>query len=326
MHRTIPRALGALAVLALLLTGCTGATPPTGQDDGSAPAGAFPVTLKHAFGETTLPARPERVVAIGYNDADFALALGVVPVGVREYQGGFDWQNRPWARQAQAGQSPKALAGSTPPVEEIAALEPDLILGVYSFLDKTTYETLEKIAPTIAQPTPDGTDAATWQEQTRITGQALGRTGRAEQVVADTEKRFADARAAHPEFAGKSLSMDFVVEGKPFNLGTDDLRAQLFAGLGFRVPAETETLSLEQQGKLDADVIAVMGRTRAEAMADPVFAAIPAVKAGRVVFLGPYTTEFAGALGYSSPLSLPYAIDAVSPQLSAALEGRVQGT
>lgn len=323
MPRSLLRATAAGTALLLALSGCAGGDPAPAP--GADPAGAFPVTLGHAFGETVIPAQPRRVVAIGFNEADFVLSLGVEPVGAREFQGEFDWQNRSWARQAQGDRKPQPLDGNTVPVEQVAALKPDLIMGVYSYLDRTTYEALSRIAPTVAQPTVDGRNAATWQEQTRITGRALGRTARAEQVVADTERRFADARAAHPGFAGKSLTMDFVVEGSPYKLGTDDLRAQLFAGLGFRVTPTTAKLSLEQQGQLDADVIAVMGRTRAEAMADPVFANIPAVKAGRVVFLGGYDTEFAAALGYSSPLSLPAAIDAVAPQLDAALAGRPQG-
>ncbi len=141
--------------------------------------------------------------------------------------------------------------------------------------------------------------------------------------MAATEKKSADVKAAHPAFAGKKLSVDFVVEGQATKLGTDDLRAQAFQGLGIAVPASSTTLSREKQGELDADVIAVLGRSRAEAMADPVFAAIPAVKAGRVAFLSDtFTTEFAGALGYSSPLSLPYAIDYMAPRLDAALKGQ----
>ncbi|MBW0101290.1 iron-siderophore ABC transporter substrate-binding protein [Pseudonocardia sp. KRD291] len=325
MPRPLLRAAAAAAVLLLALTGCSsGSEQP--EAGGTAPTGAFPVTLNHAFGATTIPAEPRRVVAVGLNDSDFLLSLGVVPVGSREFTGGFDWENRAWAQQSLGGQKPPALIGTEVPVEQIASLKPDLILGVYSFLDKTTYEALSKIAPTVAQSTPDGTDAAPWPEQMRITGQAVGRTQQADEVIAATRTKFDDAKAAHPAFAGRSLKMDFVVGGTPINLGTDDLRAQLFAGLGFRVPADTQNLSREQQGQLDADVLVVMGRSRAEAMADPVFANIPAVRAGRVAFLGGYTTEFAGALGFSSPLSLPYAIDSVAPKLDAALKGQPQGT
>lgn len=314
------RSFAAMAVLVLTVAGC-GGDAPSGPEGGGA-SGAFPVTLTHAYGQTTIPAEPKRVVAIGYNDADFVLSLGVVPVGVREFSGGFDWQNRPWAQPAQAGQRPEPLQGDTVPIEKVAALQPDAIIGVYSFLDKPTYDALSRIAPTIAQPTPDGTDAATWQEQTTITGQALGRSAQADQAVTAAEKKFADAKAAYPGFAGKRLNVDFVVEGTSSKLGTDDLRAQAFQGLGFQVPSSTVELSAERQGELDGDVVAVLGRSKAEAMADPVFRNIPAVKAGRVAFLSDtFTTEFAGALGYSSPLSLPYAIDYMAPKLDAALKG-----
>lgn len=325
MPRPLLRTAAAAAALLLALTGCgSGSEPP--QEGGAAPAGAFPVTLNHAFGATTIPAEPKRVVAVGLNDSDFLLSLGVVPVASREFTGGFDWENRAWAQQSLGGRKPVALTGTSVPVEQIAALQPDLIIGVYSFLDKTTYDALSKIAPTVAASTPDGTNAAPWPEQLRSTGQAVGRTPRADEVIAETRKKFDDTVAAHPAFAGKSLKMDFVVGGMPIDLGTDDLRAQLFDGLGFQVAPDTRNLSPEQQGRLDADVLVVMGRTKAEAMADPVFANIPAVKAGRVAFLGAYTTDFAGALGFSSPLSLPYAIDSVTPKLDAALKGRPQGS
>ena len=80
------RALGAaaLAVVAGLgLAGCS--TGPAGvQDAGTAPAATagYPVTIKHAFGETTLEHQPRRVVTVSWVNDDVALALGVVPVGL----------------------------------------------------------------------------------------------------------------------------------------------------------------------------------------------------------------------------------------------------
>lgn len=326
MPRPLLRTLAACAVLLLTLAGCSsGGGEPAAPSGGNAPAGAFPVTLDHAFGSTTIERAPQRVVALGYNEADFVMALGVQPVAEREFIGEFPFQQRPWLPQPPLGPTPQVLDADAVPVEQIAALRPDLILGVYSFLDRGTYDALSKIAPTVAQPTEDGTNAATWDRQTRITGQALGRTERAEQVIAATRQRFDAVRRQYPAFAGKRLSMAFYVEGVPYHLGTDDLRAQMFAGLGFTVRPDSPTLSLEQQGRLDGDVIVVMGRSKAEALADPVFAAIPAVREGRVAYLGGFGTEFAGALGYSSPLSLPYAIEAAAPQLDAALQGRAPG-
>jgi iron complex transport system substrate-binding protein len=177
---------------------------------------------------------------------------------------------------------------------------------------------LSGIAPTVAPPSE--TVAATWQEQTRITGRALGRTERVEQVVADTEARFGEARAANPEFAGKTLAAGFV-GGETYALGTDDLRTQLFSDLGFTLPATSTTLSRELLGELDKDVLVVLGESRAAAEADQQLAALRVVRDGRVAYLGDFSTPFARALGFGSPLSLPYALDLAVPALRSAVGG-----
>lgn len=328
MPRSLLRTTAACAVLLLALAGCSSGTGEQPAEGGDAPpSGAFPVSLEHAFGSTTIPEQPQRVVTVGFNDADFALAVGVQPVGVRENIGDYDYVQRPWAQEELArGPAPQLLSGADIPIEQVAALQPDLILGVYSFMDRATYDALSQIAPTVAQPTEDGTNPATWDEQTRITGQATGRTAEAEQVIADTQAKFDEVAQANPEFAGKALKLGFYIQGTPYDMGTDDLRAQLFQGLGFEVRPDSQTLSLEEQGRLDTDVLAVLGRPRAEAEADPVFRAIPAVEQGRVVYLGAFDTEFTAALGYSSPLSLPFAIDDVAPELADAVAGNAPGS
>jgi hypothetical protein len=41
----------------------------------------------------------------------------------------------------------------------------------------------------------------------------------------------------------------------------------------------------------------------------------------RVAYLGDFSTPFAGALGFGSPLSLPYALDLAVPALRSAVGG-----
>jgi iron complex transport system substrate-binding protein len=318
-----------VALLVAALVACGGApasTAPATPTAAPTSAGTatYPVTIEHAFGSTTIPASPRRVVTIGFNEADFALALGVVPVGVRDFIGEYAEESRPWAQEALGGATPEVVGGNELELEKIAALQPDVILGVYSFIDRATYERLSGIAPTVAPPSE--TVAATWQEQTRITGRALGTTERAEQVVADTEARFAEARfaearAANPEFAGKTLAAGFVVGGETYALGTDDLRTQLFSDLGFTLPATSTRLSRELLGELDKDVLVVLGESRAAAEADQQLAALRVVRDGRVAYLGDFSTPFAGALGFGSPLSLPYALDIAVPALRSAVGG-----
>ena len=50
-------------------------------DQGAGNDAAFPITIEHAFGETVIPSKPERVATIAWANHDVALALDVVPVG-----------------------------------------------------------------------------------------------------------------------------------------------------------------------------------------------------------------------------------------------------
>jgi iron complex transport system substrate-binding protein len=310
------RAVAAAGVVIAAVAGCGGGG--SGEAPAPAASGSFPVTLQHAFGPTTVPAAPARVVAVGFNDADFLLALGVVPVGVRDFVGAYDEAKRPWAQQALGGAQPEVVGAGDVEFEKVAALQPDLIMGVYSFMDQNTYDTLSRIAPTVAPPTT-GDTAATWQEQTRTTGKALGREQQAEEVVAATEQVFADARAANPQLAGKQVAVDLVVEGVHYLLGADDLRSQVFQGLGVTVPPTTETLSDETLSRLDGDAIVVIGATQAQLAGNAVFQNLAAVRSGKTVYTGGYESDFAGAIGFGSPLSLPVAVDDITPQLAAVL-------
>lgn len=70
-------------------SGTTGAAA-AGEDTGS-----FPVTVEHAFGETTIEADPQRVVTIGWTDHEVMAALGEVPVGPSRSPGAATRRGRP---------------------------------------------------------------------------------------------------------------------------------------------------------------------------------------------------------------------------------------
>jgi ABC-type Fe3+-hydroxamate transport system substrate-binding protein len=84
--------LGAAALaLAVVVAACSSGDDDTADDtagdagssDGTADSAAFPVTIEHKYGETTIEAAPERVVSVGFADQDPLLALGIVPVAIR---------------------------------------------------------------------------------------------------------------------------------------------------------------------------------------------------------------------------------------------------
>jgi len=95
----------------------------------------------------------------------------------------------PWSLdQLGDAEAPKVVGGPDGTnFEAIAALEPDLILGVYADLSQGDYDKLSQIAPTIAQPEDQPAYGVAWDDQTRIIGHALGEESQALDLVEDVE-------------------------------------------------------------------------------------------------------------------------------------------
>src|SRR5688572_28419651 len=166
----------ALVAAALVLTSCgsDGTAEPrdAGTADGSSSA-AFPVTVGTAFGDVTVEEEPTRVVALGWSDAETALALGVQPVGASDWlavggNGLGDWV------EAGYDEAPQPIETLEPSYEAIAALEPDLILDTRSAATEERHDLLSAIAPTISQPDGVGPYQTTWEQQLEMVGRALG--------------------------------------------------------------------------------------------------------------------------------------------------------
>ncbi|MGA9871752.1 MAG: ABC transporter substrate-binding protein [Rhodococcus sp. (in: high G+C Gram-positive bacteria)] len=310
-------AAGAVAVA--LVAGCSSQDTPA---DSTEQSGNFPVTLTHSFGETTIEAEPSRVVTIGFNEQDFVLALGVKPVATRGNLS-YNYRQRPWAQQALGGTEIPEVGSEELNLEQIAAAEPDLILGPYSFIERGQYDQMSAIAPTIADIGGYGdVPAATWQQEFDTIGKALGKEQDALDQTAELEQKFETAAAENPQFAGKSLTLAFVMDdGSYLVLGEDDIRALFFTDLGFEIPAATETLSPENLAQLDTDVLVIAGQDREQLMTNQLFAGLDVVTQDRTVYIGAFSTDLPSALGYSSPLSLDYAIDGLTPMLAAAADG-----
>jgi iron complex transport system substrate-binding protein len=334
MHLMTRRAAAALAalLLALTLAACgddeeSAATSASGGETEAA-ASAFPVTVEHRFGSTTIEQEPERVVTVGYTDQDITLALGVVPVGVGDFLGGYEWRTRPWAQEALGGAEPEVVSGQEINFEAVAAQRPDLIIAINAGLQKDAYEKLSKIAPTVGQSGDYIDFGMPWDEQTLLVGKALGREAQAQQVVDEVKAEFAAVREAHPEFAGKTAVLAY---GGPDGYGayaTEDTRSRFLTDLGFKVPEKIDELagdsfyvqfSQEQFRLLDQDVVVMYGAEK-DILANPVFSRLDAVKEDRVIYVD-IPDEFAGALGFSSALSLPWLLDASEDLFAAAVDG-----
>jgi iron complex transport system substrate-binding protein len=328
----IPSVVAVAVTSVLVLAGCSGATP--AAEEPAASDGAFPVTIEHAFGETTIEEQPTNVVTWGWGSADAAIALGVVPVAIPfQSYGGDESGVLPWiadALEEQGAATPTILPESTeePPYEDIAAANPDVILANYSGIDQDQYDLLSQIAPVVAYP--GDAWSTPWRDVVSTVGIALGKTAEADTVLADIDAELAEQAAAHPEFEGKTLAAVWDVAGTFYVYKKEDPRVEFMLDLGFvNAPAVDElangessfyyTLSYEELDKLESDVVVSYSDTQAEAdtfVTSSHGLAIPAVKSGAVAEL--VGTEFIASVSPPTALSLPWGLDTLVEQLASA--------
>lgn len=285
------------------------------QDNASAP-----ITISHKFGETKVPANPERVVTVGWTDQDFVLPLGVVPVSTREFSENYN--DLPWVQKATDGKGLTTWGADSIDFEAIAAQKPDLILAIYETIDQQTYDRLSQIAPTVIQSADYADEETPWDVQLLTTGKALGKEAEAKDLVNTVQQKIGDARKSNPEFDGKTLVVDFgPADGGHYLLGEQDPRRSLFTALGFKTQDVVGDVSEEKLELLDRDVLFVNGATKEDLASSPAFTRLGVVRDGRTLYTN-FESKLSDALTYSGPDSLLYALDVVTPQLANALNGR----
>ncbi|MGW3290153.1 iron-siderophore ABC transporter substrate-binding protein [Streptomyces sp. NPDC001002] len=341
--RTAVRLTGLLTSVILLIAGAvacgSGDSDSAGSADAAgsgASAGAYPVTLQHKYGSTTIESEPKRIVTVGLTDQDTVLALGKVPVGTTQWLGDYKGAVGPWAQNKLGGSTAPTLLtddGTGPQVEKIAALKPDLVLALYSALTKDQYESLSKFAPVVAQPKEFNDYGIPWQQQTEEIGKALGKADEARTLVTGVEDKFAAAKKANPGFAGATAVMATPYEGT-FVYGSQDPRSRLLSDLGFSLPKDLDKLigdrfganiSSERMDLLDQDVAVWIVPDLTTAVTklhgNKVYGDLNVVKQGREVFVKE-TSDYGNAVSLSTVLSIPYVLDRLVPQLAAAVDGK----
>lgn len=320
---------GGAAALLLAAAGCGPGESSEARGPTDAPSGAR--VISHKYGNTQVPAAPERVVTVGLVDHDAALAVGVVPVAVTAdaYSAEQPHGIWPWAQDELGDATPEVLPFPQMSFERIARLDPDLILAVYSGLTENEYDILSQIAPTVAQSGDHGDYQAPWDAMTRVIGHALGRQDAAEEAIARVEQLFAGMRHQHPEFEGKSaVYAGFVEAGQYYAETQGSTRAGILTALGFVIPDDIRgadfyaEVSREQVELFDRDLLLwEVGDTAAmdAIQSDPLYARLDVAREGRDVFVT--DPDLAGGLALISVLSLPYVIEQLVPKLAAAVDG-----
>ncbi|WP_019816120.1 iron-siderophore ABC transporter substrate-binding protein [Saccharomonospora saliphila] len=336
MSAASPRSRGLAVALSavLVLAGCSGGAEPAAPSPEPAitpERGALPATIEHRYGSTTVPEVPRRVVTVGFTDQDALLALGVVPVATTRWLGDYPGAVGPWARDALGDADPPEVLRDDNGIrfERIAALEPDLILGLYSAMTREDYDTLSAIAPTIAPPEGHPDFGIPWQDLTTTVGRAVGRPAEARRLVAEVEGRFAEVRERHPEFAGAGAVVATLHEGY-FVYGPDDPRTRVLAGLGFSPPPGLDTVvgdefgasvSRERAELLDTDAVVWLTTDGGDTLRkDPLYNRMRVAREHREVLVDE-NSDVGRAFSHVSVLSLPYLLDRLTPRLDAAVDG-----
>lgn len=288
------------------------------------------IVLDHAFGQTILDKKPERVATIAWGNHDVALALGIVPVELSKANYGVsaDKGVLPWTEEKIKELNGKAnlfddLDGLN--FEAISNSKPDVILAGYSGITKEDYDTLSKIAPVAAYKSKPW--QTLWRDMIRIDSKALGMEKEGDELIKNTEARISKELEKHPEIKGKIkgkkvlFTMINAADTSKFWIYTSkDPRANYLTDLGLVFPESlkefesedsfAKEISAEEANKInDADVIITYGddKTLEALQKDPLLGKINAIKNGAVAVI-PDNTPLAASCT-PTPLSINYTIE-----------------
>ncbi|WP_040949465.1 ABC transporter substrate-binding protein [Gorillibacterium massiliense] len=237
--------------------------------------------------EVVVPANPKNIIA-SYLE-DYLVALGVKPAAQWSVANGI----QDYLQDTLKGIPTIAY---DLPYEAVASFSPDLlIIGSNSSVDGGKYDEYAKIAPTFVLGDEVNND---WRKALLKIGEVLNKSGEAQKVLDDYEQKVADAKtklqAAAPD---QSVAAIWLVQ-KQFYVVSDKMSsgAVLYNDLGMKVPnvvkeisasgkGNWNAISLEKLADLDADNIILVNSDKAtgsEALNDPLWKSVPAVKNGKV--------------------------------------------
>ncbi len=269
------------------------------------PAGA--VTVEHAMGRTEVPMRPMRVITLFQGATDIALALGVRPVATVE-----SWTEKPVYRylRTQLADAQSVGLETQPSLEDIAQLQPDLIIGS-KFRNERAFDLLSKIAPTVLAQ-----DVYSFESNTRLIGATLHREAQAARLLAQLNQRVAALRVKLTQ----KFSQTWPLTVSVLDVRSDHIRLYLadsFAGallsaLGFAWPSQwhdgsrsiIKLTSKERIPVMEADVFFVLLRSDSAVVRNnylawsghPLWQQLQAVKYGRVHHVNNVYWSLAGGI------------------------------
>lgn len=310
-----------LASVAALAAALASAGSALAQEDG------FPFAYTHAFGETVVPEKPLRVLSLSTAGNGLAQVAGADLVGAYVTVVPTTWLE-PYGPDTVLISNEVQLN-----FEQIAALEPDLILAIDTqrrFDLAESFATLNAIAPTVVPVEGERNDTYL------VAAEALGARDAVEALIAQVDLRVATIRQSYADLGERTVAYGLASPGT-FGIQVDPALAssvQLFAALGFPPPANivadyappsappgTVLYGWETVSAIDtADlvILGLYGVTEEELIANPLFARLETYRAGRLHMV-PY--DLVGAIQVYGPDNANWILDQLEPLLDTLRQG-----
>ncbi|MBY4011154.1 iron-siderophore ABC transporter substrate-binding protein [Rhodococcus fascians] len=271
-----------------------GATACSSADTADGSAGEATRTVETVRGSIDVPDNPLRVVTLEPVELDTTVALGIVPVGTAVLS---ETAGVPTYLGTEAAGIATVGTVAEPTVEDIAAAQPDLILGTET-RHAQYYDQLSAIAPTVfiaSQSDP-------WRDSVRFVGRVLGKEAKAEELLTAYDDRCAEIAEKH-DTAGKTAQLIRPRSGELTLYGPSSFAGSTLECAGFTTPPRPEwadEISVDLSPELAAQAAADLIVVTADNPSDP--AAIPAS-----------ITANAAALPNPHAVDLSYWITGVGP-------------
>ncbi|WP_230396278.1 ABC transporter substrate-binding protein [Streptomyces blattellae] len=252
--------------------------------------GAFPRTVRHFEGSTTIKSEPRKIAVLSTGQLDDLLSLGIVPAAA--------------TRGDNAGLVPDYLADTfpsykkkldamtdvgtrqAPNLETLATAEPDLILVNDSLGD--LYPKLSKIAPTVVT----AGNGINWKRDLLLVGDAVGKGRQAQKTLDDI---VAEAGEKGAGLGDPTVSMVRFTPDRTRMFGVSSFTGSIAVDMGLSRPksqqfnAISEDIGPESVDVADGDWIfySVQGDAgdtdAASVLAGPLWKSMKAVEAGHAV-------------------------------------------
>lgn len=249
-------------------------------------------SVSTARGDIDIPTRPERLLALDL----LALALGV-PVAGAAFTG-LDDPDVDHLRD-RLGQIRPVSSADGISLEQVASARPDLVLAADDPFYDGLYRELSAIAPTVLDP--EFGNAGRWRQIADVQAELLAGREAAQQLAVRYDEHAARTRQSLARStAGASAQLLNVHATEAYLYLADSYAGQVMTDAGLTLSSTqpvsgfTQTLSLEQVGRADADVLFVLvassdeDRAAYDALrASELWSLLPAAQDGRVFEVPP---------------------------------------